>query len=88
MRALLDDVSVLHEKDQVGVHDRGQAVRNHETGPALHQGAHGLADLDFRAGVHAGGRLVQNNDGGIAEEHPRDGEELPLSYGNILLIVA
>ena len=40
MAAALDDVAVLHDEDDVRVFDRGQAVRDHEGRPPLHQFVH------------------------------------------------
>ena len=42
--ALLDDVTVLHDQDGVGVADRGQTVGDDEARAALAQGVHGLLD--------------------------------------------
>ena len=87
MAALLDDIAVLHKQDDVRVPDGGEAVGDHKAGPPLHQLFHGLANLHFGAGIHAGSGLVQDNDGRVAEEHPGDGEKLALSGGKVCRLV-
>ena len=72
------DVAVLHVEDQVGIGDGGQAVRDDKRRPPAQQVLHRLADLDLGAGVDRGGRLVQDQHGGVAAEDARDREQLPL----------
>ena len=52
MRALLDNVAVVHDQDQVGVHDRRQAMRDHKARAPAHERVHGAADSKLGARVH------------------------------------
>ena len=81
MTALLDDGAVLHHQDAVGVPYGGKAVGDDKAGAALHQRVHGLLDFQLRARVHAGGGLVENEDGGVGEDGAGDGKQLPLPLG-------
>ena len=47
--SFLNDISVLHDKDQVCVHDRGQPVGNDKACAVLHEFAHSLPDLHLRS---------------------------------------
>src|SRR4051812_13536496 len=49
----LDDAAVFHEKNQIRAAHRGQAMRNHERGPAGEQFGHRLLDelLAFRVEI-------------------------------------
>ena len=69
MRSLLDNISVLHKQDQISVYNGRKSVRDYKARSVLHQGFHGLADLNFRAGIDAGSRFVQNDNRRIAEEY-------------------
>ena len=51
MVALLDDVSVFHDENQIRITNRGQSMRNNEACSAFHQVIHGFLDLDFGSGV-------------------------------------
>ena len=47
MVALLDDISVLHDKNQIRIANRRQPMGDDEACSALHQVIHGFLDLDF-----------------------------------------
>jgi len=51
VRTVLDDRTLVHNQDEVGVTDRGEPVRDHEAGTALHQAAHRLLDERLGAAV-------------------------------------
>ena len=55
MRALLDDVAVIHHQDKVGVHDGREPVRDHKARTALRERLHGLHDRALGTRVHARG---------------------------------
>ena len=56
-------------------------MRDHQAGLASHQPIQGLAHFAFALDVQAGHRLIQNQDGGIANEGAGDGDALLLSAG-------
>ena len=68
MGPLLHDPAVPHDQDQGGVADGGQPVGHHKAGAALHERVKGLLDLQLRAGIDAGGGLVQDQHG--RQGHP------------------
>lgn len=49
--ALLGDLSVLQNEDQIGILNGGKSVRDDKAGSALHQLRHCLLDLDLGARV-------------------------------------
>ena len=53
MRSLLDDCSMVHDKDPICVSDYRQPVCNNETGPAAHQVIHSFLNLHLSSGIHA-----------------------------------
>ena len=57
------DLSVLHDKNEVGISNGGKAVSHDEGGLALHQLFKGIADLQLGTGIDVGGRFVQNQHG-------------------------
>lgn len=67
MGALLDDVTVVEDDDLVGITDGTQTVGDDEGGAPLHEGVHATLHHLLGTGVDTGGRLVENEDGGIAD---------------------
>jgi len=80
---LLRDVAVLHNKDEVGVPDRGEAVCDHKARPAAHEGVHRILDHHFGASVDRARRLVEDEHGGIGENGAGYRDELLLPLGDI-----
>ena len=62
MIALLDDVSVLHDQDQICIFDGGKSVGNDKTCSALHQIIHGFLDLNLGSGIYGRSCLIQDQD--------------------------
>ena len=83
MIALLYDVSVFHDQNQIRILDGGKPVGNDEAGPSLHQIIHGLLNLDLCSGIHRGGGLIQDHDGAVAQNGSGYGQELLLALGNV-----
>ena len=79
MRALLDNVTVIHDKDQVCITDGGKTVRDDEAGTAAHQVVHGLLDPDFGSGIYGGGCLIQDQHSVVCKDCSCDGQQLFLS---------
>ena len=79
--SFLDDASILHHIDAVGVADRRKAMRDDQHGAARHQPVEGVLDEAFAFGIEGGGGLVENQDGRIPEHGARDGDALPLATG-------
>ncbi len=76
MAALGDDPAVLEDDDPVGALHRGEAVGNDERGAALGQPFDGLLHRALALGVERTGGLVEQEDGGVAQDGAGDGEAL------------
>ena len=79
MAALFNNITVLHKQDDVRIPDGGEPVGDDKAGSPAHKRLHSLADFYLSSGVHAGSRLVENNNRRVAKEHPGDGQKLTLS---------
>ena len=52
MVALLDDISVLHDKNQIRIANRRQPMGDDKARSALHQVIHCFLDLDLCSGIN------------------------------------
>ena len=63
----------VHESnDPVGIPDRGEAVRDHQGRPSLHQLIECILDLDFSLGVKRRGGFIEDQDRGVFQKRPGD----------------
>ena len=62
MRALADDPAVFDDENDVGIDDRGQAVRDDKRSSAADDCLYGILDRFFRHGVDGGSRFVKYKD--------------------------
>src|SRR5919107_776286 len=81
--ALLDQLSVVQDQDEVGVADRGEAVRDHERGAPDHQAFPAVQDDGLRPRVDGRRRLVQDADRGVFQKGPRDADALAFAAGEL-----
>lgn len=88
MGALLDDVTVVEDDDLVGIADGTEAVGNDEGGASLHDGVHTSLYQLFGTGVDTGGRLVEDQDGGIGNGSTGNGKELALALAEVATVSA
>ena len=58
----LHNLSVIDDQDQIGIHYGGEPVRDDKAGASPHQLIHRLLQQYLGAGIHIGGRLIQNKD--------------------------
>src|SRR5579864_3278557 len=58
-------------------------MRDHEAGPAVPQPGHRLLDQDLGSSVDVAGGLVQDQDAGVRQEGPGDGDQLLLPGGDV-----
>ena len=86
--ALLHDVAVLHDEDDVGLADGGQAVGHDEARAALHHPGKGRLDAHFRAGIDGGSCLVQDQHRGQTEHHAGDAEQLLLALTDVAAVLS
>src|SRR5262245_1417882 len=80
-RAALDNAAGLEDQDAACVPDGGEPVRDHEGRAAFHD--LGECSLDFRLGqrVERASRLVENEDGRVLDQRPRNRQPLTLAPG-------
>ena len=78
---------MVHDQDQVGVHDRRQAMRDHKARAPAHERVHSTTDGELGARVHARRRLVQDENRRVVEQHACDGQQLTLALADALGIV-
>ncbi len=76
MRAALGNFSFFYNKDLVGLLDGGQAVGNRDDRLAARKLGDGLLDEVLVFGVDARGRLIEDDNGRVLEDGPRDGRTL------------
>ena len=79
MSTLLNNVAVLHNKDQICVSDRREAVSYDKACPALHKACKGFLYLYLGSGVDRGGSLVKDKNRRIADCRSCNGYELTLT---------
>ena len=79
--SVLDHAPMLEHEDARGIADRGEAVRDHEGGAALHHFVERGIDLGLGDGIERAGRLIENQDRRILQQRARDRQPLPLAAG-------
>src|SRR3546814_7262042 len=72
--ALLDDAPVVHHVDDVGRDHGGEAVGDDEGGAPADQLSQRLLNMALRLAVEGGGRLVEQQDGGVLQHGAGDGD--------------
>ncbi len=73
-----DDSPPFEDQDPVRATDGRESMGDDENGSARNELAQGLLDEGFVVGVHQDGGFIQDQDGGVAQESPCDGEPLAL----------
>ena len=81
MSALLDDVAVFHDEDQVRIADGGEPVGDDEAGLSAHQLPHRRLKLLLGTGIHIGGGLIQDQQRRVLQQCPGNGQALALAAG-------
>lgn len=61
MGALLDDLAVFHNKNEIGINNSGEAMSDHEGSATLSEVSKGVLDKLLGAGVDVRGGLVEDN---------------------------
>ena len=88
MRAMFDDPAALVDEDPVGAQDGRQPVGDRDRRAPLHQAFEGRLDESLGDGVERGGRLVEDEDPRILEQHARDGDPLLLTARQLVAALA
>ena len=76
MRAALGNFSVFDHKDLVGLLDGSQAAGDRDDRLAARELGDGLLDEVLVFGVDTRGRLIEDDNGCVFENRPRDGRAL------------
>src|SRR2546421_12753656 len=84
VRAGFHDLSVRHYSQAVGVAKSTESVRDGESRAVLYQPVDRLLNKPLCLRIHAGGRFIEDQDGGIMEDRARDGDSLSLAAGESL----
>ena len=82
MAAGLDHAALVQHQAAVGADHAGQAVRQ-DHAAAFHQPVQRLLDQRLVLGVDRGQRLVQDQDGRVAQQRAGDRQALALSAGQL-----
>ena len=78
-RAVLDEAAVVEHDDLIDPVERRQAVGDDDRGAAGEQPIGGRDEPDLGLGVQAAGCLVEDDQSGIGEQEPGEGEQLALA---------
>src|SRR6185295_4141726 len=81
VRAGFDNAAVLDDRDAVGMADGGEAVGDDKAGPAAHEAGQAPLDEPLALGVEVAGGLVEDEDEGVGQDGPGDGQALLLAAG-------
>ena len=87
MRAFRDNAAFVKHDNAIRIAHRAQAMRDDEAGAAFHGGVERRQDLRLGLGVHGGGRIIENQDGGIKDQSTREGEALTLTAGQVATVL-
>ena len=83
VRSNLRDAAPIHHHDFVRPPDSGEPVRDHDHGAIAHQRLERLLHQNLRFRIQMRRGFVQNQDGRVLEQRPRDGQPLPLSSAQL-----
>ena len=79
MRALLNDLSFVDDIDAMRRPNRTQPMRNDKNRTPLTDLGHVPLDHRFGFVIQRAGRLIENQNAGIRDQGPRNGDPLTLS---------
>ena len=77
MRAALGDAILREDDNLVRIFDGGEPVRHNDAGAPVGKVVERLLDEHFRGVVERARGLIQNQDGGVLQEHHRQILSLP-----------
>ena len=77
--ALFDNLTMIENNDHVSVFNGGQTMGDDQNGAVLAESFQSILNGAFRLIVKSAGGLVQNQNRGIFEDGPCDGQALALA---------
>src|SRR6266849_6219653 len=77
----LDNLTAFQHQDLIGTANRGQPVRDHERRAPASQLTQSVLNQGFTFTVQAGSCFIKDQQFGVGENGPRDGDALSLSAG-------
>lgn len=81
MLSLLNDVTVFHDQDDVGIANGGQSVCHDKACATVHHAGKRILDFQLGARINGGGSLIQNEHWRQTQHHAGDAKQLLLSLG-------
>ena len=81
VRALFHHPAVVQDHDQVGVADGAETMGYGHGGALRGEARNRFLDQMFGFGVHRRSRLIEDQNGGVFEQRPRNGQALLLPGG-------
>ena len=79
MSSLLHDAALLEHQDPVGVFHGGEAVGDYQGSAVFGETLQGRLYIAFRFGIQCRGGFVQQQDRGVFDQCPGNGQPLPLA---------
>ena len=79
----LDDAALVHDHDAVCVADGGQTVGDNKSSTSTHEGVHAILHQLLSAGIDGRGGLIQDEHRRVGHSSPGNGNELPLTLGQV-----
>lgn len=87
MRSAFDDITLIHDKDEVRVADGGQAVGNDEARSAAREAIHRLLHEHLGSRIDRACGLVENYHRSIFDHCARNGQQLALACRKAAAVV-
>lgn len=84
MGALFDDVTIIEDKNSIGVADCGKAMGDNNRGFIVDKRIEGFVKLFFGSSIDRTGGFVKNHNVAVGNNRPRDGNQLLLPKAKIL----
>ena len=79
MAALLNNLTMVHDYDPVGIHDCRKTMCDHQGRAIFHEIRQGFLHHRFTLGIQSAGCFVENQNRCIMQYRPRNAEPLPLA---------
>jgi len=74
-----DDLTGAHDQDEIGAHGSRKAMGNDDGCATAHEFMKAVQPLCLGPRIHGAGRLIQENNAGLAQKGARQSNALPLA---------